>query len=128
MMRKDGQLTAVSWGECLDDIAARLRHIVDAHGPNAIGFYFGSGLGMDAAGYRMADTFFTNHLGAPPKFSPLTIDGTAKVLASTLIGGFPGLNPKTDYENVHMLLYVGVNPMVSHGHKHRHVQSGRVHP
>jgi anaerobic selenocysteine-containing dehydrogenase len=115
MMRKDGQLTAVSWGECLDDIAARLRHIVDAHGPNAIGFYFGSGLGMDAAGYRMADTFYKS-LGAPPKFSPLTIDGTAKVLASTLIGGFPGLNPKTDYENVHMLLYVGVNPMVSHGH------------
>jgi anaerobic selenocysteine-containing dehydrogenase len=115
LMRKDGQLSAVSWEECLDDIATRLRHIVDTHGPNAIGFYFGSGLGMDAAGYRMADTFYKS-LGAPPKFSPLTIDGTAKVLASTLIGGFPGLNPKTDYENVHMLLYVGVNPMVSHGH------------
>ena len=33
-----------------------------------------------------------------------------------MIGGFPGLNPKTDYDNVDMLLYVGVNPMVSHGH------------
>ena len=115
LMRKDGELVSVGWDECLDDIAVRLRRVVDIYGPNAIGFYFGSGLGMDASGYRMAETFYKS-LGAPPKFSPLTIDGTAKVLASTLIGGFPGLNPKTDYENVDMLLYVGVNPMVSHGH------------
>lgn len=114
-MRKDGELVPVGWDEALDDIAARLRAVIDEHGPNAVGFYFGSGLGMDASGYRMADTFY-KALGAPPKFSPLTIDGTAKVLASSVVGGFPGLNPKTDYDNVEMLLYVGVNPMVSHGH------------
>ena len=115
LMRKKGELVPVSWDECLEDIAVRLRNIVDTYGPNAIGFYFGSGLGMDASGYRMADTFYKS-FGAPPKFSPLTIDGTAKVLVATLIGGFPGLNPKTDYDNVDMLLYLGVNPMVSHGH------------
>jgi anaerobic selenocysteine-containing dehydrogenase len=114
-IRKNGQLVPVSWSECLDDIAARLRKVVDTHGPNSVGFYFGSGLGMDAAGYRMADTFYKS-FGNPPKFSPLTIDGTAKVLVSSLVGGFPGLSPKTDYDNVDMLLYVGVNPMVSHGH------------
>ena len=115
LMRKDGEQVEVSWDECLDDVAAKLRHVVDTYGPNAVGFYFGSGLGMDASGYRLADTFY-KALGAPPKFSPLTIDGTAKVLVSSLIGGFPGLNPKTDNDNVEMLLYVGVNPMVSHGH------------
>ena len=114
-MRINGELVAVSWDECLDDIAARLRKIIDTHGPNAVGYYFGSGLGMDASGYRMADTFYKS-FGAPPKFSPLTIDGCAKVLTACLVGGFPGLNPKTDYDNVDMLLYVGVNPMVSHGH------------
>jgi len=115
LMRKGGELVPVSWDEALDDIAARLRKVVDAHGPNSVGYYFGSGLGMDASGYRMADTFYKS-FGNPPKFSPLTIDGTAKVLTSCLVGGFPGLNPKTDYDNVDMLLYVGVNPMVSHGH------------
>lgn len=115
LMRRDGELVPANWDEALDDIAARLRAVVDEHGPNAVGFYFGSGLGMDASGYRMANTFY-QALGAPPKFSPLTIDGTAKVLAASVVGGFPGLNPKTDYENVEMLLYVGVNPMVSHGH------------
>jgi anaerobic selenocysteine-containing dehydrogenase len=115
MMRKDGQLVRVSWDEVLDDIAARLRRVVEVSGPNSVGVYFGSGLGMDASGYRLADTFY-KALGAPPKFSPLTIDGTAKVLVSSMVGGFPGLSPKTDNENVEMLLYVGVNPMVSHGH------------
>jgi anaerobic selenocysteine-containing dehydrogenase len=115
MMRKGGELVAVSWEECLDDLAARLGRIVETHGPRAIGVFFGSGLGMDAAGFRMGEAFY-NALGAPPKFSPLTIDGTAKVLVTSLVGGFPGLNGKTDNDNVEMLLYVGVNPMVSHGH------------
>src|SRR5262249_55889793 len=57
-MRKDGKLVPVSWDECLDDLAGRLRRVVDAHGPNAVGVYFGSGLGMDASGYRLADTFY----------------------------------------------------------------------
>jgi anaerobic selenocysteine-containing dehydrogenase len=115
LMRKNGELVPVTWEECLDDLGARLKTVVDTFGPNAVGVYFGSGLGMDASGYRMVDTFH-KALGHPPKFSPLTIDGTAKVLASTLIGGFPALSPKTDNDNVDMLLYVGVNPMVSHGH------------
>ncbi|MCE7795423.1 molybdopterin-dependent oxidoreductase [Sphingobium sufflavum] len=114
MMRGDDRVT-MDWDAVLDDLAVRLRAIIDDHGPNAIGFYFGSGLGMDAAGFRMAESFH-RALGYPPKFSPLTIDGTAKVLVSSLVGGFPGLSGKTDNEAVEMLLYVGVNPMVSHGH------------
>ena len=115
MMRKDGALVPVSWDEALDDIAAKLRGVIDAHGPNAVGVYFGSGLGMDASGYRLVDSFYKS-LGAPPRFSPLTIDGTAKILVAMQVGGFPGLNPKTDNDACEMLVYVGVNPMVSHGH------------
>jgi anaerobic selenocysteine-containing dehydrogenase len=115
LMRRDGALVPVGWDECLDDLAARLKAVVDTHGPNAVGVFFGSGLGMDASGFRMGETFY-KALGAPPKFSPLTIDGTAKVLVTTLVGGFPGLSGKTDYDNAKMLLYVGINPVVSHGH------------
>lgn len=115
MMRKDGALVEVSWDEALDDIALKLRGLIDRHGPNAVGVYFGSGLGMDASGYRLADEFY-KALGAPPKFTPLTIDGTAKLFCAMQVGGFPALHPKTDNDNCTMLLYVGVNPMVSHGH------------
>ncbi len=115
LMKQNGALVPVDWDEALDDIAARLKAVKDAHGPNAIGFYFGSGLGMDAAGFRMGEAFHRG-FGHPPKFSPLTIDGTAKVLVCCQVGGFPGLSGKTDYDAIDMLLYVGVNPMVSHGH------------
>jgi anaerobic selenocysteine-containing dehydrogenase len=115
MMRKGGELLAVSWDEALDDIAAKLRVTIDTYGPNAVGMYFGSGLGLDSSGYAMEEAFY-RALGTPPKFSPLTNDGTAKTMLAGAMGAFFGLNPKTDYENVELLVYVGTNPMVSHAH------------
>jgi anaerobic selenocysteine-containing dehydrogenase len=115
MMRKHGELVPVSWEECLDDLSARLRKTIDTHGPNAIGVYQGGGLGLDAAGRHMAQVFYDG-LGSPPKFTPITIDSTAKILISSTMGGYPGFLGHTDYDNVGMMLYVGTNPMVSHGH------------
>jgi anaerobic selenocysteine-containing dehydrogenase len=115
LMRVDGELVPVGWDEALDDVAAKLRAIIDVHGPHAVGINFGSGLGLDSSGYAMADALY-RALRRPPKFSPLTIDGTAKVMIAGAMGGFPGLNPKTDYDGVEMLIYVGTNPMVSHAH------------
>jgi len=115
MMRVDGQLQPTTWGDCLDDIGDRLRTIIDRYGPEAIGVYFGSGLGMDGAGYRMVEALF-NAIGTPAKFSPLTIDGTAKTLVSHLVGGFPGFTSHIDYDRAKFVMYVGVNPVVSHGH------------
>jgi anaerobic selenocysteine-containing dehydrogenase len=115
MMRMKGQLRPTTWDDCLDDLGARLRSIIEAHGSEAIGVYFGSGLGMDAAGYRMMGALFSA-IGTPAKFSPLTIDGTAKALVSHLVGGFAGFTPHIDYEHAKLVMYIGVNPVVSHGH------------
>ena len=115
LLRRDGELLPVSWDDALDDLGERLRAIVDEHGPQAIGVYFGSGLGMDAAGYRMMEALF-GAIGTPAKFSPLTIDGTAKTLVSHLVGAFPGFTSHIDYERAKLVLYIGVNPVVSHGH------------
>ena len=115
LLRVGDRLEPTTWDACLDDLAARLRAVIDDHGPEAIGVFFGSGVGMDAAGYRMAEALYAK-LGTRARFSPLTIDGTAKVLVSTLVGGFPGLNPHVDAEHAELVVYVGVNPVVSHGH------------
>ena len=88
-LRVDGTLRNVGWEACLDDLAARLRTIIDSHGPQAVGIFLGSGIGMDAAGYRMAEALQTA-IATPAKFSPLTIDGTAKPLVADLMGGFMG--------------------------------------
>jgi anaerobic selenocysteine-containing dehydrogenase len=115
LMRVGDVLQQTSWDACLDDLGARLRDTIERHGPASVGIFFGSGLGMDAAGYRMAEALHAA-IGTPARFSPLTIDGTAKVLVATLVGGFPGLNPRPDYQHARLVLYVGVNPIISHGH------------
>jgi anaerobic selenocysteine-containing dehydrogenase len=123
MMRKDGALVEVEWDEALDDIATRLRTVIDTHGPHAVGMYFGSGLGLDSAGYTMEEAFW-QALDCGPKFTPLTNDTTAKVMIAGAMGKFYGINPKTDYDNCQMVLYVGTNPMVSHAHNTGMYQPG----
>ena len=123
LMRKEGTLVEVSWDEALDDIGVRLRRIIDEHGPHSVGMYFGSGMGLDSAGYSMEEAFY-KALGTPPKFSPLTNDTTAKVMLAGAMGKFYGINPKTDYDHCKMVIYVGTNPMVSHAHNTGMFQPG----
>ncbi|MGE3692857.1 MAG: molybdopterin-dependent oxidoreductase [Novosphingobium sp.] len=123
MMRKGGELVEVNWDEALDDIGRRLRTIVDEHGPHSVGMYFGSGLGLDSAGYAMEEAFW-QALDCGPKFTPLTNDSTAKVMLAGAMAHFYGINPKTDYDNCKMVIYVGTNPMVSHAHNTGMYQPG----
>lgn len=111
-MRVDGRLTDTPWEACLDDLGTRLKDIIDRHGPESVAFYFST---MESAGFRMAEALHAA-IGTPAKFSPLTIDGTAKPLVSDLVGGFMGLSGRTDFDAADFLLLVGVNPVVSHGH------------
>ncbi|MFM5908899.1 MAG: molybdopterin-dependent oxidoreductase, partial [Novosphingobium sp.] len=123
MMRKDGVLVEVSWDEALDDVAAKLRKTIDAHGPHAVGMYFGSGLGIDSAGYTMMEAFHAA-LDGPPKFSPLTNDGAAKPMLGAAMAGTHAMTPRTDYDAVELLIYIGTNPMVSHAHNTGMTQPG----
>jgi anaerobic selenocysteine-containing dehydrogenase len=114
-MRVDGTLRDTTWEACLDDLGTKLRHTIERHGPESVGINFGSGLGMDAVGYRIAQSLHAA-IGTPAKFSPLTIDGTAKVLISDLMAGSQALTGRPDYDNVTFALLIGSNPVVSHGH------------
>lgn len=115
MMRKHGELVPVDWDECLDDLAAKLRHVIDTHGPDSVGFYFGGGFGLDAAARSMQQIMY-DALGKPPKFTTITTDTTAKLVMNCAMGGYPGFMTHTDYDDVNLMLYIGTNPMVSHGH------------
>jgi anaerobic selenocysteine-containing dehydrogenase len=115
MLRIDGQLTETTWETCLDDLGARLADIIAEHGPAAVAINFGTGVGMDAAGYRIAEALH-RAIGTPAKFSPLTIDGTAKVLVAELMGGSSGLTGRPDYAGADLVILIGSNPVVSHGH------------
>ncbi|MBI3228550.1 MAG: molybdopterin-dependent oxidoreductase [Mycolicibacterium cosmeticum] len=111
-IRMNGSLQDTDWDTCLSDLTLRLRRIIDEHGPASVAFYFST---MESAGFRMAEALHAA-IGTPAKFSPLTIDGTAKPLVSDLVGGFMGLSARADLDNADFLLLIGVNPVVSHGH------------
>src|SRR5439155_10075190 len=88
---------------------------IDRHGPSAVGIYFGSGVGMDAAGFSMSQALGAA-IGTPARFSPLTIDAAAKTLVETLMGGYPALPTRADHDWAKLIIYIGTNPMISHGH------------
>ncbi len=115
LVRVDGSLQPATWHDCLEDLGVKLREIIDRDGPDAVGILFGTGVGMDFAGYRMAQALRAA-IGTRAKFSPLTIDGTAKVLIAELMGGSSALTGRPDFHNATFVMLIGSNPVVSHGH------------
>lgn len=115
LVRANGTLARAGWDDALDDLAARLRAILDESGPAAVGVFLGGGGYMDAAGYWMARRV-PAALRTPSVYSDMTIDVIAKTLVSEMVAGVPGLMTRPDFERCRLVLYVGTNPLVSHGH------------
>jgi len=113
-IRKDGAMTRVGWDEALDDLAGRLRRIIDESGPDAVGVFMGAGVFADAAGLSMMGTML-DALGSRSKYSDISIDVLSKIVVGEMIAGF-GAMPGPDMGRCKMVIYVGTNPMISLGH------------
>ena len=113
-VRKDGVLKPVSWDEALDDLAARLRGIIDESGPDAVGAFVGGGCYPDTGGFAMARPMLTA-LGTRSRYSDMSIDTMSKLIVAEMISGFAFM-PRPDLRRCKMVIYVGTNPMISHGH------------
>jgi anaerobic selenocysteine-containing dehydrogenase len=114
LARREGVLTPLSWDEALDEIAQLTRSIIGAHGAGVIANYVGTGGPIDPAGYAMAHGFF-RALGTHQHYSALSIDCSGKALIPQLVSGVQ-LMYQPDVERAALLMAVGVNTVVSHGH------------
>lgn len=114
LVRRDGALVPSSWDEVLDDVAARLTALVGEHGPDVVADYTGTGGPLDPSGYALADAFLRN-LGSRQRYSALSIDCPAKFLVPQLMAGVQ-LQFQPDLVCTGLLLAIGVNTVVSHGH------------
>jgi len=112
-VRRNGRLEPVTWEELLDDLAAKLRGILDDRGPAAVGAYFGTGAVFDANLYWAGNTFL-RRLGSPSKFTSGTIDAPSYPLVRRLMAGVGWLFHSIDFERATMTLLLGTNPVVSH--------------
>ncbi|MCU1376230.1 MAG: putative dehydrogenase [Actinomycetia bacterium] len=106
-----------TWTELVDDLGGRLAAVRERHGPDAVAVYNGTAGAYDAAG-RLAQLALLRAMGSRSRYSPLTIDCPSKPLVAELVGGNMALNPVPDYDRSELLLYVGTNPVVSHGSLH----------
>lgn len=113
-IRKGDVMLRVGWDEALDDLAVRLRGIIDEFGPDAVGVFMGAGVYADAAGLTMMGSMLSA-LGTRSRYSDVSIDVLSKIVVGEMVSGFSAM-PFPDFGRCRMVVYVGTNPVVSLGH------------
>lgn len=115
LLRRNDDLTPVSWEALIGDLDGALRAIIDDHGPDAVGIYSATAAAFDANGKRAAERWH-RLIGSKSKYSSGSIDTPCKPMVAEMMTGFAGSVPAIDRENPGLVLLVGINPVVSHGH------------
>ena len=109
-----GEFAEVSWDEALDDIAARLKAIIDTDGPEAVATYFGNP-GAFSTDTFMSSQWFLQRIGSTKFYAAGSKDSTSRHLASWILYGVAFRNAIPDLPHCDFLIITGANPLVSHG-------------
>jgi anaerobic selenocysteine-containing dehydrogenase len=108
--RPDGTFEETTSVQALDDIAAKLRDIIDTHGARAVASYTGTGGYQNSVAVPAARAFHQG-IDSVSFYTSVTIDQPAKGLSMLRLGGWEaGYDSFTDAD-VHMA--IGYNSMVS---------------
>jgi len=107
----DGSLAAIDNDAALGDIAARLKALVDEHGPRSVAVYHGTGAYRCVLGGLM-ERAFVAALDTPNFFSTMTIDQSAKWVTLARLGTMA--SGKHALRDCDVALLAGGNPLVTH--------------
>ncbi|MBT2444681.1 molybdopterin oxidoreductase family protein [Streptomyces sp. ISL-36] len=114
LVRKDGILQEATWAEAFDTIAARIRPLVEEHGPNAVGLVLGNPNVHTMAG-ALYPPLLIGALRTRNLFTASTLDQMPKHVSSGLLFGDPFAVPVPDLDRTAHLLMLGANPLESNG-------------
>jgi anaerobic selenocysteine-containing dehydrogenase len=109
----DGDCERIGWATAIDDIATRLRSIIETHGPEAVGYYVGNPTAFNTLGPPQIMDFL-RQLGTRRGFNSGTQDCANKFAGSQAVFGTSTIHPVPDIERTDFLLILGANPRVSH--------------
>jgi formate dehydrogenase len=112
--REDGSFERVSWELALDDIGRRLKAMIDRHGRQSVGWYFGNPSAFSYS-HPIWVKGFMDAIGSRHLYSAGSQDVNNRFVASALMYGSPVVVPIPDLARTELLLIVGANPLVSHG-------------
>jgi len=108
--RPDGTFEEVASGTALDEAAAKLKAIIDEHGPRAVATYTGTGGYQNAPSHPVAMAFH-KAIGSISYYTSVTIDQPMKATAVLRMGVWDA-GPQ-NFSEANVLLAIGYNPMVS---------------
>jgi anaerobic selenocysteine-containing dehydrogenase len=120
----DGRFERIGWDEALDEIATRLRDIIDGHGGEAIWPYQGTGtLGYLQGLEGRAGSRLWNVLGAS-HHEPTICSIAGRVGATYTNGTAVGMDPET-FADSRLILLWGTNTLTSGHHIWKYIQAAR---
>jgi anaerobic selenocysteine-containing dehydrogenase len=108
----DGSRTAIGSQQALDEIADKLKDILEKHGPRAIASYNGTVSFQNSATHPVAKAWHVA-LDSPSYYTSITIDQPAKVgIGAARMGFWAGGNHT--WRDANVALIIGNNTLVSH--------------
>ncbi|MFD9223169.1 molybdopterin oxidoreductase family protein [Streptomyces sp. NPDC060064] len=114
LVRKDGELREASWEEAFDEVAARIRPLIEEYGPNAVGVVLGNPNVHTMAG-ALYPPVLLSLLRTRSLFTASTLDQMPKHVSSGLLFGNAIAIPVPDLDRTDHLLLLGANPFDSNG-------------
>lgn len=105
-----GTFDVVPSEQALDEVAAKLRQIIDEHGPRAVASYTGTGGYQNAPSHPVAQAFH-RAIGSINYYTSVTIDQPMKATAPMRMGMWEA-GPQ-NFSTADVMLAIGYNPMVS---------------
>jgi anaerobic selenocysteine-containing dehydrogenase len=113
-LRDGGTWREISWEEAWAVLDARLRPVVEEHGPSSVGVYLGNPNVHNLAG-QIFNRVLLRALGTHNVFSASTVDQMPKQVSSALMFGGGLTIPIPDVDRTDFLLMLGANPWESNG-------------
>jgi anaerobic selenocysteine-containing dehydrogenase len=106
----DGTFEPVRSADALDEIAERMRVIIDRDGPRAVATYTGTGAFQNALSMPTTLAFHTG-IESPSFYTSITIDQPAHLTARLRMGSWEA--GWQNFRDADVLLAIGYNPLVS---------------
>ena len=107
----DGTFARISIEQALDEIAAKMKVIIDRDGPEALGLFIGNGANFNSAAFSIHLPFM-QALGSRHFFTTNTLDQSAKMITYERMG-FWAAGPQR-FDTADVMMVFGSNPLISH--------------
>ncbi len=120
----DGRHHPIPAEQAMDEIAERLRILLERHGPRAIATYSGTMATNAGAANGAVTTAFLKAIGSRMGFNSNTIDQPGKMVAAALAGSW--MAPPTPFAESRVVMLIGCNPLVAMSGGLPHTNPGRA--